>query len=74
MYYKALANHKRQKPKVTRRGMNGYVRKFNDQTIVSLFIGFTSVLLWLFLAFLPEIIIAVWRSLSFISNLINCYV
>lgn len=74
MYYKALANHETRKPKVTRGGMKGYVRKFNDQTIVSLFIGFTSVLLWLFLAFLPEIFTAIWRSLSFISNLINCYV
>lgn len=74
MYYKALANHRSQKPKAIRRSMKGYVRKFNDQTIVSLFIGFTSVLLWLFLAFLPEIFIAIWHSLSFISNLINHYV
>lgn len=74
MYYKALANHRTRKPKATRRGMKGYVRNFNDQVIVSLFIGFTAVLLWLFLAFLPEIIIAIWRVLSFISNSINYYV
>lgn len=74
MYYKALANHRSQKPKATRRGMKGYVRSFNDQVIVSLFIGFTAILLWLFLLYLPEIIIAIWRVLSFISNSINYYV
>lgn len=74
MYYKALANHGASKPKATRRGMKGYVRKFNDQVVVSLFIGVTAVLLWLLLAFLPEIIIAIWRVLSFISNSINHYV
>lgn len=74
MYYKALANHKTRKPKAMRGGMNGYVRKFNDQVIVSLFIGFTSIILWLFLAFLPEIFTAIWRVLSFISQTINYYV
>lgn len=74
MYYKALANHETRKPKATRRGMKGYVRRFNDQVIVSLFIGMTAILLWLFLAFLPEILIAIWRVLSFISNSINYYV
>lgn len=74
MYYKALANHMTKKPKVTRRGMKGYVRNFNDQIVVSLFIGVTAVLLWLILAFLPEIIIAIWRVLSFISQTINHYV
>ena len=74
MYYKALANHETRKPKATRRGMKGYVRRFNDQVIVSLFIGMTAILLWLFLAFLPEILIAIWRVLSFISNQINYYV
>lgn len=74
MYYKALANHSTRKPKATRGSMKGYVRSFNDQVVVSLFIGFTSILLWLFLAFLPEIIIAIWRSLSFLSQTINQYV
>ena len=74
MYYKALANHKTRKPKVTRGGMKGYVRKFNDQVVVSLFIGVTAIFLWLILAFLPEIIIAIWRVLSFISQTINYYV
>lgn len=74
MYYKALANHTTRKPKATRRGMKGYVRKFNDQVVVSLFIGVTAVFLWLILAFLPEIIIAIWRVLSFISQTINYYV
>lgn len=74
MYYKALANHMTKKPKVTKRGMKGYVRSFNDQVIVSLFIGLTAIFLWLILAFLPEIIIAVWRVLSFISQTINHYV
>lgn len=74
MYYKALANHTTIKPKATRRGMKGYVRKFNDQVVVSLFIGVTAILLWLILAFLPEIIIAIWRVLSFISQTINYYV
>lgn len=74
MYYKALANHETRKPKATRRGMKGYVRNFNDQVVVSLFIGVTAVFLWLILAFLPEIIIAIWRVLSFISQTINYYV
>lgn len=74
MYYKALANHETRKPKATRHSMKGYVRSFNDQVIVSLFIGFTAILLWLFLLYLPEIIIAIWRVLSFISNSINYYV
>lgn len=74
MYYKALANHRRQKPKATRRGMKGYVRSFNDQVVFSLFVGVTAILIWIILAFLPEIIIAFWHSLSFISNLINSYV
>lgn len=74
MYYKALANHMTKKPKAIKHGMKGYVRRFNDQVIVSLFIGVTAILLWLFLAFLPEIIIAIWRVLSFISNSINHYV
>lgn len=74
MYYKALANHTTRKPKATRRGMKGYVRKFNDQVVVSLFIGVTAIFLWLILAFLPEIIIAIWRVLSFISQTINYYV
>lgn len=74
MYYKALANHETRKPKATRHGMKGYVRNFNDQVIVSLFIGVTAILLWLILAFLPEIIIAIWRVLSFISQTINHYV
>lgn len=74
MYYKALANHRTNKPKATRGGMKGYLRKFNDQTIVSLFIGFTAILLWLFLLYLPEIFTAIWRVLSFISNQINYYV
>lgn len=54
--------------------MKGYVRNFNDQIVVSLFIGLTAIFLWLILAFLPEIIIAIWRVLSFISNQINHYV
>lgn len=74
MYYKAIANHTTRKPKATRRGMKGYVRSFNDQVIVSLFIGVTAILLWLLLAFLPEIFTAIWRVLSFISNQINHYV
>lgn len=74
MYYKAIANHMTKKPKATRRGMKGYVRNFSDQVIVSLFIGVTAILLWLFLGFLPEIIIAIWRSYSFISNLVQSYV
>lgn len=74
MYYKALANQGTRKPKAKRGGMIGYVRKFNDQVIVSLFIGVTAILLWLFLLYLPEIIIAFWRVLSFISNSINSYV
>ncbi len=74
MYYKALANQNTRKPKATKGGMKGYVRRFNDQVIVSLFIGMTAILLWLFLAFLPEIIIAIWRSLSFISQTIQNYV
>lgn len=74
MYYNALANHSTKKPKATRRGMKGYMRSFNDQVVVSLFIGLTAVLLWLILAFLPEIIIAIWRVLTFISNSINHYV
>lgn len=74
MYYKALANHEARKPKATRRSMKGYVRSFNDQVIVSLFIGVTAILLWLFLAFLPEIIIAIWRSYSFLSKIVQNYV
>lgn len=74
MYYKALANHMTKKPKATRRGMKGYVRRFNDEVVVSLFIGITAILLWLFLAFLPEIIIAIWRSYSFLSKIVQNYV
>lgn len=74
MYYKALANHETRKPKAMKGGMKGYLRKFNDQTIVSLFIGFTSILLWIFLLYLPEIFTAIWRVLSFISQTINYYV
>lgn len=74
MYYKATANHRTNKPKATRGGMNGYVRRFNDQVIVSLFIGVTAILLWLFLLYLPEIFTAIWQVLSFISNQINYYV
>lgn len=74
MYYKALANHETRKPKAMKGGMNGYVRKFNDQVIVSLFIGLTAILLWLFLLYLPEIFTAIWRVLSFISQTINYYV
>lgn len=74
MYYKALANQTTRKPKVTRGGMKGYVRRFNDQVIVSLFIGITAILLWLFLLFLPEIIIAIWQSFSFISSTFQNYV
>ena len=74
MSYKALANHMTKKPKATRRGLKGYVRRFNDQVIVSLFIGMTAILLWLFLLYLPEIIIAIWQSFSFISSTINHYV
>ena len=74
MYYKALANQTTRKPKATRRGMKGYVRRFNEQVVVSLFIGVTAIFLWLILAFLPEIIIAIWRVLTFISQTINCYV
>ena len=74
MYYKALANHSTRKPKATRGGMKGYVRRFNDQVIVSLFIGITAILLWLFLLYLPEIIIAIWQSYSFFQQTINHYV
>ena len=74
MYYKATANHRGFKPKATRGGMNGYLRKFNDQVIFSLFIGVTAILIWLFLLYLPEIFTAIWRVLSFISQTINYYV
>ncbi len=74
MYYKALANQTTRKPKATRGGIKGYVRRFNDQVIVSLFIGMTAILLWLFLLFLPEIIIAIWQSYSFIHQTIFNYV
>lgn len=74
MYYEAIANHGTRKPKATRRGMKGYVRRFNDEVVVSLFIGVTAILLWLFLAFLPEIIIAIWRSYSFLSKIVQNYV
>ena len=74
MYYKALANHETRKPKAMKGGMKGYLRKFNDQTIASLFIGITAILIWLFLLYLPEIFTAIWRVLSFISQTINYYV
>lgn len=69
-----IANRGTYKPKASRRSMRGYVSRFSDQVAVSLFIGLTAVILWLFLFFLPEIFIAIWRSYSFINQFIHNYV